>query len=484
MTRNSLKLTALAATALLGGVVGVNCSKGNKGDDTTGNIALALTLPNGYTINSVDYRIHAGMPSGITDVTGSINTSDPNSTASVAHSFPASTGDVVTLTAVTTGGINCTGTSSAFDLTAGGEAHVNVTVLCGSTDQTHPNQGNGTVFVNGTFTVQNGDICPLLTSWFASPLQTSVGGTISVGGSAIDGDAGETVAYSWTDGATQFATTANASYICGAAGAHTLTLTVTDNHSPTCSTSISIPVTCVAVGAGGSGGGAAGAAGGAAGAAGGAAGAAGSVAGAAGSVAGAAGGVAGAAGGVAGAAGGAAGAGGGAAGSPGTGQSAACLQCEITNTTGSVCFNTSSTANAGTTNPALFGCNGFSGADKTNCEALIACLNGATCQAQIATANATLAGDYPFNDDPLPCLCGTSISKATCLTSSSWSGACAPQFVAAAAGGNLLNLFTSTDSPVGVANNLMSCEIDSMPASGFGIGVPCAGASVCSVSGM
>jgi hypothetical protein len=70
------------------------------------------------------------------------------------------------------------------------------------------------------------------------------------------------------------------------------------------------------------------------------------------------------------------------------------------------------------------------------------------------------------------------------LTTTSWSGVCAPLYVQAAAGGNLLNLFTSSDSPIGIANNLMSCEIDSLttpaqdPVNGIGIGVPC-GSGVC-----
>jgi hypothetical protein len=475
MTRNSLKVTALAATALFSGAVGVNCSKGSKGDDTTGHIALALTLPTGATINSVSYRIRAGAAQApatgpIADVTGTINTSDPNSTASVEHSFPASTADTVTLDATTTTGVACTGTSMPFDLAAGGEARVSVTVVCGVGGT--PTQPNGSVIINGTFI--DGNFCPLLTSWVASPLQTSVGGTINVGGTATDQNVGETVSYSWADGATVFATTATANYVCASAGAHTLTLSVVDSHAPSCTTSISIAVTCV--GAGGAGG----AGGAAAGAGGSAAGAGGSAAGAAGSVAGAAGSVAGAAGSVAGAAGSAAGAGGSAAGSNG-GQTAACIQCEITNTMGGVCFNTSTSAVGATSNPAQFGCNGFTGAALTNCNLLLACLNSSACQGAIATANSTLASDYPFKSDPLPCLCGTSITKAACLTTTSWTGVCAAQYVQAAAGGNLLNLFTSNDSPIGVANNLMSCEIDSQttpaqdPVNGIGIGVSCGG---------
>jgi len=91
MIRNSLKLTALGAIALLGGALGVNCSKGSTGGGDQGNLKIAFAIPGGDTISSVNYKITA-TSSGTTLLQGSFNTSDPNSNASldVATAFGAS----------------------------------------------------------------------------------------------------------------------------------------------------------------------------------------------------------------------------------------------------------------------------------------------------------------------------------------------------------------------------------------------------------
>ncbi|HVZ71347.1 MAG TPA: hypothetical protein VHJ20_03145 [Polyangia bacterium] len=474
MIRNSAKLTALAAATLLGSVVTVNCSKGSGSDDkTVGHVSLDLKLASGATVSSVHYLIHAGMPSGIADVNGDINISDVNSTTSAFHSFPASTGDVVTLTAMTSTGTSCTGTSSPFAVTAGNTASVAVTLVCGGSV---PTQGSGSVGIGGT--IVEGDNCPLLTSWSASPLQTSVGATIDVSGAATDADVGvipgESLTFAWTaspGGTFTNAAALSTQFTCGVSGANTITLTVSDNHVPSaCSTKIDIPVNCVGGVVCGNG-----------------VVEAGEVCDPAGSY------------------------------TSGVGICAAdcksylpavcgnskletgeqcdppngttcsatcqtvvqsqcgnnvkeagedcdppngktcdnncktipesaCQMCEITNTTGGTCFQTSNTSNAGTTNYAVFGCNGFSGADFTNCVALIGCLRSNHCGS---------------GDDPTPCLCGN-LSTGACATTppANLPGVCASKYVTAAAGGDVFGLFFSTDSPIGISNNLYSCDVD------------------------
>jgi hypothetical protein len=122
-----------------------------------------------------------------------------------------------------------------------------------------------------------------------------------------------------------------------------------------------------------------------------------------------------------------------------------CTMCEFLKTRAGVCANTSSTANAGTTVPSLFGCNGFTGVDKANCNSLITCLRSNNC----ATG-----------DDPTPCLCGA-LSAVDCANQpvASLTGPCKNQYVAAANGGDVFELFFSTDSPIGVANALYACDI-------------------------
>ncbi|HVX96289.1 MAG TPA: hypothetical protein VHK47_15355 [Polyangia bacterium] len=127
-------------------------------------------------------------------------------------------------------------------------------------------------------------------------------------------------------------------------------------------------------------------------------------------------------------------------------RSASCLECEMRashNPTG--CPNTSPTANVGTNDPAKFGCDGFAPAERARCKALLACLKAKRCAK---------------GEDPTPCLCGP-MDPQTCASKPvrSLPGACRDEYVAAIAGADIYTLFFSTDSPVGVANNLFACDV-------------------------
>ena len=461
MIRSSTVKVAALAVALSGGGIAINCSKGSNSTGGAGKVSLAFALPSGASITDVAYDIKAGAPTGIADVTGHINTADKNATPSVEHSFPASTGDTVTLDATTATGVSCHGVSMPFDVTSGGTARVSVTLVCGAA--TNP-AGAGSVIVNST--VVEGNACPYLTSWVASPLQTSVGSTIDVGAAAADlSTPPDTLTFAWTPAANFTAPTAGTTqYHCTAPGTQTITLTVSDNHgSSPCTAAVNIDVTCVAVSVCGNGmvelgeqcdppdgttcdsncqkivaatggtNGTAGAAGSAAtGGSGGSAGAAGSSA----------------TGGSAGAAGSSATGGmGGVVGTGGTGaQSAACTTCETNATADGTCFNTSVD---GTIN----GCDGFAGAQKDACYALVNCIrtgngSGHTC--------ATL-------DDATPCLCGT-LTATACGQSdpTTLPGVCRAQYIAAngGVGTGIFGVFFSTSSPVGIANNMFTCDVD------------------------
>jgi len=504
MIRNSAKLTGLVAMVAIGGAIGLNCSS-TKGSASDGNVKIAVITPASVGVLSVTYLIHAGTPvppgPAITDVTGTIVTSDPNATASVDHSFPASTGDTVTLSADTVAtasspSVHCTGTSSPFDLSAGGVASVNVTVTCPNGANTTPNQNNGDVIVTGNF-VSTGDTCPLLTSWVASPLQTSgPGGVVNVDGTATDSD-GNTLAYTWTASAGSFgkafpSASATTTYSCptvapGTTQAETLSLSVNDGAGCIATLPHAITITCVGVtvatGTGGTP-----ATGGTPGT--------GGVAGAAGAPA--TGGTPGTGGVVA--TGGTPGTGGVVAtgGNPGTGgvvatggvvgtgggagASAAQISCETTGAgTGTECFGTSPTQADGITPLGGFGCNGFTGTNLDLCNALQGCLNSAACVSQINAAVANDPGDYPYNDDGTPCLCGigptaanpTAQTKTQCLggpPATGWAGVCQAQFAAAALGAaNVPGHLFDRSEPIGIGINLMTCDVDAscIPASGI-----------------
>jgi hypothetical protein len=92
-----------------------------------------------------------------------------------------------------------------------------------------------------------GDRCPVLTSWVASPLQTSVGSWIDVGAAAQDDD-GERLGFAWQPAARfQDSHAATTRYRCDEAGMQTLTLHVSDDHRPLrCATHLTMRVVCVA----------------------------------------------------------------------------------------------------------------------------------------------------------------------------------------------------------------------------------------------
>jgi len=125
-----------------------------------------------------------------------------------------------------------------------------------------------------------------------------------------------------------------------------------------------------------------------------------------------------------------------------------------------------------------FGCDGFTGANRTNCLAIAACLRGAACKAAIAAATPDYQEAALNFDDPHPCLCG-SVSLNTCTGLSTFTGVCAPEYAAAATalGTTVASAFSDITTPLAIANNVFSCDIDSSVA---GSGTPACG-SICGV---
>jgi hypothetical protein len=412
MTRTSARMAvALAALALSAGATGINCSKGSSNDDN-GRLKIALTLPSGEAVNTVAYEVRAS--GGAVVRSGNVNTSDANATASVDTSVPAGMGYTVVMSATTGAGSSCSGTSMPFNVTAGGTTMVGVGITCGTP------QGNGSVIVNGTF-----NVCPVLTSWMASPLQTSAnGGRIDVSATATDADPADVLTFAWTAPSGSFvaASAATTQFVCGPAGSLTLLLTVSDGHSPNpCSATMTFPVTCVGGGGGTGGAGTGGAGTGGAGTGGAGTGGAGT-----------------------------GGAGTGGAGMGCTDRSGAACQMCVDGSSAASCASFNVAPQPSTQIPTVTGqkgCCGFPEPQRTNCMNLLTC---------IRTQNCVVDGDTT------PCLCGE-LDPVTCLTGGSTPGVCAPQYTAALAGGptgSVFTLFVDPRSPVGVANNMYSCGAD------------------------
>jgi hypothetical protein len=507
MRRNSLKLTALAAMAFAGGAVGLNCSKSS--NPNSGDVKLAVVLPSGAKLTTINYKILSSSSAQLAG--GSFDVSDPNATVSLDIVVPVTptgdAGDTVNLTATSSTGESCTGTSAAFAVLAGTNPAVTMTLTCG-TGSAPGQTGN----IGVTATLVEGDVCPSITSAVVGPAETSVGSSAMVIATATGSSA---LTYAWAPAA-NFTTpgSSGSSYKCLASGLQTFTLTVTDSHNPPCQTTATLNIKCDSVstcgngiiepgetcdppngttcsatcqtitGTGGTG-----------------------VAGAPGTGGTGTGGVAGSpgTGGVAGSTGlaGAPGTGGTGTGGTGTGgtgtggtgtggtfaqDNAACVACEGTGTSNGVCFTTSTVDGSGNSVSAV-GCDGFTNAtDKANCLSLIACLRSTACQNVIHAAGSDY-GEAGVNfDDGTPCLCNsatTTVTKNACLGQTSWTtGVCAAQFVAAssnAASGASTPVMALFDPafPVGIGMNLMTCDIDtSQPGSGT---PSCTTAATCSV---
>lgn len=496
MRRNSMKLTALAAVALVGAAAGVNCSKGSTSN--SGDVKLAVVLPSGDTISTVTYTI---LNSGGTAIAGPspITVTDPRATISLDIVVPVTpagdAGDRVTLTATATGtgGVteSCTGTSPAFPVVAGTNTPVMMTLTCGT-----GTQSNQTGNVGITATLVEGDNCPNINSVVVGPDETSVGSSVSVVAVGSDADASETVSYAWAPAANFVTpTAASTSYRCTVSGTQTFTVTVSDNHLPTpCTTVATLTIKCDMVNTCGNGviepgetceppntatcsstcqtitaatGGTTGTAG--APATGGTTGT-GGVAGTTGAAgAPATGGVTGTGG---------TGTGGTGTGGTGTGgmfaeDAPACVACETSGTTAGSCVNT--VASGALASPgAVTGCDGLASAtDRANCLALLTCLRGTTCQNLIRNASADYYESAQGFIDPFPCLCNSTTAAITsnaCNLLSSWSGVCAPQYMAATPS-NLLGEFYGNATPAGIATNLMACDISA----------PCTSQATCRV---
>ena len=233
------------ALVLLGAICGVSCQSQSGGlSADEGQVVLALTLPGGATISSVAWTVKSSSTQVL--ASGTTNTSRSGATASFGVGLQAGTGYVVTMTATTSAGDTCSGSSAAFNVVANQTSPpVSVNLNCGTiaTD----GGGLGSVLVTGT--VVPGDSCPALASWTISPETAAAnGGQIDIAATATDADSGDTLTYEWSAAAGSFVNvnTTSWTYTCGAAGNQVLHLTVSDGHAPIpCSIDVAFPaVSC------------------------------------------------------------------------------------------------------------------------------------------------------------------------------------------------------------------------------------------------
>jgi phospholipase C len=232
LLRNTLVVGAIGAATVAAAQVGCSQAPGGSSapaepispaHESTGSVAMKLTIPGGAQINTISWTITG--PSGASTVveTGTVNVQNSIAINFVVGGIPVGTGYTISLTGVSTNGaVTCLG-SAPFSITARTTTNVSVPLQC----NTAPTQ-TGTVSVNGT-TYD----CPTINSVSAIPSETTVGNSVAVSGSATGPNAsGVTYAWSAPTGSFSAPSAAQTNFTCGAAGAVTLTLTTTDGALP------------------------------------------------------------------------------------------------------------------------------------------------------------------------------------------------------------------------------------------------------------
>jgi hypothetical protein len=374
----------LLAAMLLSATSG--CAKDDGAPAAQGSALLAVAVPASVPVATIHYTISGN---GITPIQDTVGQD-----AVTLSGLPQGTGYLVELAAASTDGhLACNGKSN-FDINAGALTQVNVVMHCSS-----DSVNTGSVQVNDRW-------CPVLASYTATPISVPVGGQIAVVAGATDldtsDDATPTFLWTATSGSFASATSAATKYTCTAVGTQTLTITIGAT-SPTadvssCADSRTTTVTCtqpVSL------------------------------------------------------------CGNGVVdpgedcdppGTPATSYAAGCdASCHATAALCGVCEASKCDALFGQTG--AWGCAGLTGAAKTNCAALIACIRTSHC------AQAT--------NDAQACYCGTATDLG-CLSGNA-NGACKAQYEAAAGTtdpGTIAGVFTDPSSPVGLADNEITCDAD------------------------
>lgn len=238
------------AGLLLIGVASAGCSPKSLSSRADGNVTVALVLPGGGLVNTVDYTITGN---GVAPIMGMIDVSAPGTTQATAlvSGLPAGM-YTVTMAASASPDQSCSG-STPFTVVAGQTAMATVVLQC----KRPP--GPGSVAIGGRL-----DQCPTINGISATSLQVRVGGSIVVGAAATDLD-GDTIRYIWTNGNPSAGTltptnAATAVFHCNAVGTTQLSIAIADEICGDTLTN-AIPIACTADtqgtagGAGGRGGG-------------------------------------------------------------------------------------------------------------------------------------------------------------------------------------------------------------------------------------
>jgi hypothetical protein len=230
------------AAAMCAATMAVGCSSGRASSaqrDDVGTVGMQLVLPGGLTINTLSYTV-----SGPNSYSGTVNVAgSSNINFGVANVAPGS-GYVLSESASSADGVvTCSGTSAPFTVSSGQTTTVAVALACTAS----PDAGT----IIGTSVATE---CAKWTSAFATPSQTTVGGTVQINAAATAPNP-SAITFAWTASAGTIDTPnqPSANFTCPSTpGPVTLTLTVGDGAipeggaCPAVDTTTTITVTCAA----------------------------------------------------------------------------------------------------------------------------------------------------------------------------------------------------------------------------------------------
>ena len=174
LTANAFLVGLAVATAW---VVGCSAGAGTTGGglnaasvsaDSTGSVALQLTLPGGAVVRNVNYSI----TDGPTPVSGTIDVTSSNTASTLVAGIVPGT-YTVTLTATSVdGNVTCLGTATHVIVTARATAVADINLVCQETDAGNT---NGSVLINGTLA-----LCPMWQSISTDVSETTTGNSSTI----------------------------------------------------------------------------------------------------------------------------------------------------------------------------------------------------------------------------------------------------------------------------------------------------------------
>jgi len=231
--RSASQRMALAIVAI-GLASTLACS--GESDSSTGSggkIGVDLQLAPGVTVDTVSWSITNGTTFS---QSGTVNVQSSNTISFLVGGIPSGPGYTLTLTATTVDGtLTCLG-SAPFSVISGATTAVSVNLACSPAEA-----DAGSIIVSGSTSV-----CANINSLSASPLETSVNGTVALAAVASAGSVPPSYAWTSTAGAFDNPVSATPVFTCPPTpGPVTLTLTVSPNAS-VCTTTFtqSVVVSC------------------------------------------------------------------------------------------------------------------------------------------------------------------------------------------------------------------------------------------------